>query len=80
MRGQLSAEMLIVLVLVLGLAIFLASTMYKSASKAGAAIDKKTDEVTSGNSYSPAIPSGGACSVNSQCLSGVCDVYTNTCT
>ena len=45
MRGQLSAEMLIVLVIVLGLAILLASTMMNSASTASKSIEGKTDNV-----------------------------------
>ena len=48
MKGQLSAEMLIVLVIVLGLAIFLASTMYKSATNTGQAIENKTNNITNG--------------------------------
>ena len=78
MRGQLSAEMLIVLVLVLGLAIFLASTMYKSAEKTGAAIDRKTDNLTKGDVFSLKTE-GEACAANSECASGTCSESTGKC-
>ena len=44
MRGQLSVEMLVVLVVILGLVIIVASTMMKSANKASEKIDEKTFE------------------------------------
>jgi len=45
MKGQLSAEMLIVLVIVLGLAILLATTMMNSADTAKQKVDEKTANV-----------------------------------
>ena len=43
MKGQLSAEMLIILVVVLGLAVVLASVMMDAAKKGGDEIDRQTN-------------------------------------
>ena len=68
MRGQLSAEMLIVLVIVLGLAILLASTMMNSASTASKSIEGKTDNVVN------------YCTSDLDCSGGkTCDTSSNKC-
>ena len=68
MRGQLSAEMLIVLVIVLGLAILLASTMMNSANTASKSIEGKTDNVVN------------YCTSDLDCAGGkTCDTSTNRC-
>ena len=79
-RGQLSAEMLIVLVVILGLAVILASTMLKSASKAAAGADAKTDEVLKASDSGVAKGVGGDyCTSDSDCTSGSCDTFTKKC-
>jgi len=79
-KGQLSAEMLVVLVVILGLAVILASTMMKSASKAATAADQKTNAVleASDSGVTKGI-SGDYCAVNADCASGSCDTYTKKC-
>jgi uncharacterized protein (UPF0333 family) len=72
-KGQLSAEMLVVLVLVLGVAIFLASVMFKSAGQAGGKIEQKTEQVLNSSEMSAAkLGAGEYCSADSQCESGDC--------
>lgn len=68
MKGQLSAEMLIVLVIVLGLAILLASTMMNSAEKAGQKVDEKTGKILNYCSSDLDCSSGQTCNTNThQC-------------
>lgn len=80
MKGQLSAEMLVVLVVILGLAVILASTLMKSASKAANAADQKTAAVLEA-SENGAVKgaSGDYCANNIDCESGSCDTYTRKC-
>jgi hypothetical protein len=76
MKGQLSAEMLVVLVLVLGLAVILASVMFKSADKAAGKIEDKTNSVL-GASDKKAL--GEGCDYDSDCISGNCDFTEKKC-
>jgi type II secretory pathway pseudopilin PulG len=79
-RGQLSAEMLVVLVVILGLAVILASTMMKSAGKAAAAADQKTNAVLQeADSGLAKGASGDYCASNVDCESGTCDSYVKKC-
>ena len=80
MRGQLSAEMLIVLVVILGLAVILASVMLKSANKAADSVAEKTDAVIdASNAGSVKSSAGGYCTVDYDCESDSCNVYSNKC-
>jgi len=72
MRGQLSLEMLIVIVVVLGLAVLLASTMMKSAEKTADKITQKADAVLNTSDAAGKGASGGYCTSDSGCLSGNC--------
>ena len=79
-KGQLSAEMLVVLVVILGLAVILASTLMKSASKAANAADQKTDAVLQASDSGVAKGiSGDYCATDSDCASNSCDTYTKKC-
>ena len=79
-RGQLSAEMLIVLVVILGLAVILASVMLKSANKAASAVEEKTNSViAASNASSVKVASGGYCTADSDCESNSCGAYSNKC-
>ena len=79
-KGQLSAEMLVVLVVILGLAVILASTMLKSANKAASSADAKTDEVLkiSDSGVAKGV-SGDYCAADSDCTYGGCDTLTKKC-
>jgi uncharacterized protein (UPF0333 family) len=79
-KGQLSAEMLVVLVVILGLAVILASTMLKSASKAAASADAKANAVLEASDSGVAKGAAGDyCAADSDCSSGTCDTYTKKC-
>ena len=79
-KGQLSAEMLVVLVVILGLAVILASTMLKSANKAAASADAKTNAVLEASDSGVAKGvSGDYCAIDDDCASGICDVQTKKC-
>ena len=79
-KGQLSAEMLVVLVVILGLAVILASTLMKSASKAANAADQKTNAVLEASNSSVINGASGVyCAANADCASGSCDTYTKKC-
>ena len=79
-KGQLSAEMLVVLVVILGLAVILASTMLKSANKAAASADEKTNAVLEASDSGVAKGvSGDYCAADSDCASSSCDSYTKKC-
>ncbi len=45
MKGQISAEMLIILVILIGIAIIVASQLLSTANQAAGEIDKKTGEI-----------------------------------
>jgi len=79
-KGQLSAEMLVVLVVILGLAVILASTMLKSASKAASSADAKTNEVLeiSAKGATKGV-SGDYCTADADCTSESCDTFTKKC-
>ncbi|MCX8174680.1 MAG: hypothetical protein N3E51_00540 [Candidatus Micrarchaeota archaeon] len=79
MKGQLSAEMLILLVIVLGLAIIVASTMMQSASKASEKIEQKTQAVIEKAEGGAKGSAGSPCYSNEDCSSGSCDAYLRTC-
>ena len=80
MRGQLSAEMLIVLVVILGLAVILASVMLKSANKASEAVEQKTNAVIeASNAGAVKVATGGYCVVDADCETNSCDTYSNKC-
>ncbi|MEM2137963.1 MAG: hypothetical protein QW568_02650 [Candidatus Anstonellaceae archaeon] len=72
MRGQLSLEMLIVIVVVLGLAVLLASTMMKSAGKTADKITEKTDSVLNTSDAAGKGAAGDYCTSDSGCLSNNC--------
>ena len=79
-KGQLSAEMLVVLVVILGLAVILASTLMKSANKAANAADQKTNAVLEASNSGVVKGMGGDyCAADSDCTSNSCDTYTKKC-
>ena len=72
MRAQLSLEMLIVIVVVLGLVVILASAALKSANRAAGSIDQKTGEVLNSSSPGGTGAPGAYCTSDSECQSGTC--------
>lgn len=77
MKGQISAEMLILLVVVLAIVALAAMTMMGSAKKASAGVQGKTDEIVSGVDEIAKGDAGAACVKNENCRSDSC--YNNVC-
>ncbi len=72
--------MLIVLVVILGVAVLVASVMLRSANKAAEKIDQKTDAVLGASDSQLAKGGdGGYCVSDSDCASGRCDSYLKKC-
>jgi len=79
MKAQLSAEMLIVLVVILGVAVLVASVMLKSANKAAEKVEQKTDAVLNSADASSKGASGAYCVADADCQTGRCDAYSKKC-
>jgi type II secretory pathway pseudopilin PulG len=72
MRGQLSLEMLIVIVVVLGLAVLLASALFRNANKAAEKLDEKTGAILNVSDSSARGAAGDYCTQDADCSSGAC--------
>lgn len=68
MKGQLSVEMLVVLVVILGVVALVASVLMKSATQAAREADKRANDT-----IGECIVIGERCSANSDCCSYKCD-------
>jgi len=80
MKAQLSAEMLIVLVVILGVAVLVASVMLRSANKAAEKVEQKTDAVlNSADATAMKGASGAYCVAYADCQTGRCDAYSKKC-
>ena len=79
MRGQLSVELLVVLVIILGLVVLVASTMMKSANKASEKVGQKTDSVLNSTYEGGTVLSGDYCVHDTDCRAGRCDTYSRKC-
>jgi type II secretory pathway pseudopilin PulG len=71
--------MLIVLVVILGVAVLVASVMLRSANKAAEKIDQKTDAVLGASDASAKGASGAYCVSDADCAGGRCDSYLKKC-
>lgn len=78
MKGQLSLEMLVVLAVILGLIIIVASTMMKSANRASEKIEEKTGAVLNASDGRVGA-SGDYCVTDADCGSASCDTYLRKC-
>lgn len=80
MRGQLSVELLVALVILLGLAVLVAGVLMKSANKAAEKVEEKTDAVFNASDRTYASGSAGDyCSSDTDCKSGTCNTYSGKC-
>ena len=79
-KGQLSVEMMVILVIILGLAVIVANTMLKSANKASEKVEQKTESILAASDQGvPKGASGVYCASAEDCSSGSCNQYTNKC-
>lgn len=72
MRGQISAEMLILLAVVLAIVALAAAYLMDVGKKAGGEVQERTDEILEG-SAGGAGAAGSECESNSDCVSGNCE-------
>ncbi|MCX8197702.1 MAG: type II secretion system GspH family protein [Candidatus Micrarchaeota archaeon] len=81
MRGQLSVEMLVILVIILGISALVASVLLRSANKAAEKAEQKADYIlnASEESYARAKKAGEFCSYDSECASGNCNPVSSRC-
>ncbi len=74
MKGQLSAEMLIIVVVILAIVGIAASQLMGTAKETGATIDNQTDRINRLAAESLKSDSGEACINDDDCLQGLsCD-------
>ncbi|MCX8194567.1 MAG: hypothetical protein N3G22_00450 [Candidatus Micrarchaeota archaeon] len=79
MKAQISVEALIVLAVLLGVALLLASVMFRSAGSAAERIEKKANETFSVVEGGGKAKAGGYCRSDADCESFSCDTYSNRC-
>ncbi|MEW5996855.1 MAG: class III signal peptide-containing protein [Candidatus Micrarchaeota archaeon] len=74
MRGQVSAEMLILLAVVIAIVAIAAVYLMNAARQGGEAVESRVGEVLaeSGDAQGGTGQAGDPCDVNSDCLSGLC--------
>lgn len=77
MRGQLSVEMLVVIVIILGLVVLMATVFMNSANRAAEKADEQTEQLVSGEGAK--LAKGMYCSSDDDCQSGSCDSSTRRC-
>ncbi|MCX8197428.1 MAG: hypothetical protein N3G80_03895 [Candidatus Micrarchaeota archaeon] len=79
MKAQLSAEMLIILVIILGIAVLVATTMLRSANKAAATVEQKADKIMNMSDSAAKGQKGAFCVSDEDCESGFCDPSAKRC-
>jgi len=79
-KGQLSVEMMVIMVVILGLVVIVANTMIKSANKASEKVEQKTESIlNTSESGTVSGAQGDYCSTGEDCRSGSCNTYTGKC-
>lgn len=82
MRGQLSAEMLILLAVLLAIALLVASQLLKTANTASSKIDQNSQAVFDKSDAAIAASKGNSgdyCVLDSDCKSGICSSPEGRC-
>ena len=72
MRGQLSAEMLILIVVVLAVVALVASQLLKTGEETSKTIDKRSGEIINSTESAFKKKAGSSCSEDDQCESNYC--------
>ena len=72
MRGQISAEMLILLAVVLAIVALAAAYLMDVGKKAGGEVEERTEEILEGSSGGAGAV-GSECSSGDDCISGECE-------
>ena len=79
MRGQLSAEMLILIVVILAIVALVASQLTKTTEKTGAALENQSNTIVERSEEAVKARSGEFCTKDEQCLSANCDTVNFKC-
>jgi uncharacterized protein (UPF0333 family) len=79
MRAQLSVEMLVILVVILGMVVLLASVMLKSANKAAEKVEEKSGAAINATDASLKGLRNDYCVIDDDCRSLNCDTYARKC-
>ena len=79
MRGQMSAEMLILIVVILAIVALVASQLTKTAEKTGASLENQSDIMNKRAQDAVKAKRGEFCSEDNQCLPGPCDKINYKC-
>ena len=80
MKGQLSAEMLILIAVVIAVIAIAATQLLQTAEKSSNEIDKRSDDILETTEKSMKSGLGEACSSDSNCAEGLtCNLQTYAC-
>ena len=79
-KGQLSAEMLLLIVVILAIVAIVAGNLMKSAKQAGKAMQNQSTSILSISEDASKGDTGDPCVSDDQCKSGTCDKSTYECT
>lgn len=79
MKAQLSAEMLILIVVVLAIVALVASQLTKATEKTGRGLETQSDIIINRSEATVKARPGEFCSEDSQCLSNQCDTDNFKC-
>ena len=80
MKGQLSAEMLVLIAVVIAVVAIAATQLIKSAEKSSNEIDKRSDDVLATTEKAMKSRKGESCNNDDSCAEGLtCNLYTYTC-
>lgn len=79
MKGQLSAEMLILIVVILAIVALVASNLTKTTEKTASSLGNQTDIITQRSEDAVKAKSGEFCTKPEQCLSNDCDTTNWKC-
>ena len=79
LKGQLSAEMLILIVVIIAIVALVASQLTKTSEKASGTISNQTDTMLARSEAAVKGKPGEFCTEDKQCLSESCDVDAYKC-
>jgi len=79
MKGQLSAEMLILIAVIIAVVAIAATRLISTAEKSSESIDKQTGETLNMTEAAIKGKPGDFCTANTHCASKQCDISNNAC-
>lgn len=79
MKGQLSAEMLILIVVVIAVVAIAASQLMKTTENTGNKMDQEAGKLFDKTDNALKEKEGGICASDEDCISGICDLTSYRC-